>query len=128
VDGVTGEDLRSGPATAILRATQAVPVAMREHTRELAKLSVPRDARKQGHASELMRQACDRADRKGWVLLLWPQPWGDVGMTRQQLIDWYSRGYGFIRVQDEPPLMARRPLSGFDKLNPMAAAVHQACA
>ena len=63
----------------------------------------------------------------GVVLVVWPQPFGDdISMSRDQLIDWYGRSFGFQVIQPDPVLMARMPGSTprMLKLNPTVEAIH----
>jgi hypothetical protein len=99
-----------GPASCRVRQTAAVPVSLRESTRELAALTVLACQRNKGFATSLVHKVCREADRAGIVLMLWPKPWGDsAGLSQSQLIDWYGREFGFVQIQPEPPLMARQP-------------------
>lgn len=99
-----------GPATCRIRQTVAVPAHMRDKVRELASLEVPASEQRKGLATALVHNVCAEADESGIVLLLWPKPWGESqAMTEQQLVDWYSRTFGFQQIQPEPLLMARQP-------------------
>ena len=56
-----------------------------------------------------MHKVCREADAAGIVLLLWPAPYGDAGMSMEQLAVWYASEFGFSVIQAEPMLMARLP-------------------
>lgn len=117
-----------GPASCRVRRTQAVPAHMREHVRELAALQVPAAEQGKGYATTLVHKVCRDADEAGVVLLVWPQPFGDVAMSREQLQAWYARAFGFQVLQPEPLLMAR-PVDGTPRvlaLTPAAGAAFTA--
>ena len=118
---------RHGGARLRIRQSNALPAELRGATREIHSLETAPAARGQHHATLLLRKVCDAADRAGITLVLWPQPWGDnPSMTRDQLIEWYERRFGFLVVQVEPVLMAR--MVGAEpkvlKLNPTMEAVY----
>jgi N-acetylglutamate synthase-like GNAT family acetyltransferase len=110
------KDWQLGPATCRVRRSLAIPAHMRDGVREITKLRVPAEARKQGWASSLLGKITAEADRKGIVLVLWPMPFDDGPLDQAQLIAWYSK-HGFEQIQPLPVLMARQPL-----YNPIGAA------
>lgn len=81
-----------------------VPEEMRPKLREI--VSLQSEDRGKGHAKALMHQVCAEADRGNVTLMLTAKPFGE-GMTQEQLEKFYG-SHGFIRIQDEPPLMARQ--------------------
>lgn len=82
-----------------------LPAEMQDQTREIVEV-MSANPRK-GHASALMHQVCGEADRDWMTLILTVRPFDD-GMNREQLERFYLR-FGFVRIQDEPLLMARSP-------------------
>lgn len=65
------------------------------------------DLRRQGYATELLADVCREADRSHIVLMLRPEEYGK-SQGLKKLEPWYKR-FGFIRIQDNPVLMARKP-------------------
>jgi len=114
-----------GPASCRVRRTQAVPAHMREGIRELASLQVPPAERGKGYATTLVHKVCRDADAAGVVLVVWPQPFGDVAMTAEQLQAWYGREFGFQVIQPEPVLMAR-PVDGTPRVLSLTPAAEAA--
>jgi len=82
-----------------------LPIDMHELTREI--LSVKSDAPREGHATALLYQTCAEADKWWMTLVIQVRPFDD-GMTMEQLQKFYTR-FGFLKIQDEPVLMARSP-------------------
>lgn len=108
----------------MVRVSVALPVKMRERTRELVSVHTEADAQHQGHATALMHEVCREADVAAVTLVLWPRPYGDdIALSRAQLIAWYAREFGFRLLQDDPPLMARAPWATPLRLTPTASAV-----
>lgn len=88
----------------------ALPFDMRAQTREVTRVQTAPDQQGQGHATELMRQVCDEADRAGITLVLWPRPFGEwQALSQGMLADWYARAFGFAELQPEPLMMVRSP-------------------
>ncbi len=88
---------------------------------ELVRVWTDPEARKQGFATELVRSICDDADVEGRVLMLYPKPFGRVGL--ESLAPWYER-FGFVTIQTDPvQLMARKPQPYDLRLNSIASAV-----
>lgn len=121
-------DHKVGAATCRVRRTNAVPAQMRDGIREVAALEVPVGEQGKGYATTLMHKVCREADAAGIVLVLWPQPFCDhISMTRDELVDWYGRAFGFQLIQEEPvQLMARMPgaTPRLLALNPTMKAIH----
>jgi GNAT superfamily N-acetyltransferase len=82
-----------------------LPEDMRSAIREL--VAVSSHERGKGYARALMYQVTAEADLAGLVLMLKVEPFAD-GMTAEQLEKFYG-SFGFLRIQDEPVLMAREP-------------------
>jgi GNAT superfamily N-acetyltransferase len=88
---------------------------------ELVRLRTDPEARKQGYATELMKDILNDADVEGVVLILSPKTFGQVGL--EDLAPWYER-FGFMTIQKKPlHLMARQPQVYKTKLSPIAGAV-----
>lgn len=102
---------RVGPAHLRVRQCTALPERMRARTREVVDVETPFAEQGKGYATTLMHKVCREADAAGLVLVLSPQPWGDnINLSKEQLIGWYERGFGFAVIQHEPmTLMARMP-------------------
>ena len=98
-----------GPASLRVRRSNALPHDMQDSTREIANLEVPAGQQRRGYATTLMHKVCREADSAGLVLILWPAPYGDTGMSLDQLAAWYADEFGFAAIQQEPMLMARLP-------------------
>lgn len=111
-------------ASLVIGDCKALPKSMRPQTRELSHLQVPADKQGYGDATALMHLTCEEADRFGLTLVLWPRPFGDIALSAGQLADWYARRFGFLLIQQDPPLMARMPGSTPHFLTPIAEAVH----
>lgn len=121
---------RVGPATLRIRQCEALPQHMRAGTRELCALEVPAAEQGNGYATTLMHKVCREADAAGIVLVLWPQPFGDIALSRGQLIEWYESRFGFAPIQSDPVLMARLPgaTPRILGLRPTAATAHEVVA
>lgn len=90
----------------------AIPNQLRTKTREITSVDVPENLRKQGMATELLRNICDEADANEITLLLFVKPFGEgEKMTADQLADWYQNKFGFMVIQPKPMMMARMPHS-----------------
>lgn len=90
-------------ATLQITETTAIPERMRSQVREVSHLEVPIEDRRKGYASELLKRVCDEANACAMVLLLLPDE------AQDWLISFYER-FGFVRIQDSPPIMARTPV------------------
>jgi hypothetical protein len=115
-----------GPASVKVRQTNAIPLRMRDRTREVTSLEVPEADQRKGYATTLMHKVCREADAANIVLMLWPMPYGDnIALSQAQLVGWYARQFGFSVIQPEPILMARLPHSNprVLALNPVAEAM-----
>jgi GNAT superfamily N-acetyltransferase len=88
---------------------------------ELVRVWTDVEARKQGFATELVKDICNDADIEGRVLMLTPKTFGRVGL--EDLAHWYER-FGFVTIQKKPVvLMARMPQVYKTKMSPIAGAV-----
>jgi N-acetylglutamate synthase-like GNAT family acetyltransferase len=127
MDGMITGIRRNGAASLYVRQCTALPEVMRAKTREVAKLEVQESKQNQGYATSLMHKVCREADEAGLMLVLWPQPFGDnIRLSKQQLIEWYEREFGFMIIQPHPVLMARL-LYGTPKklaLKPLTASLY----
>ena len=112
-----------GSASLNVRVSLALPARMRDRTREITKLQTSAEAQNKGEASRLLEKVCAEADSHGITLVLWPRPFGDIALSQTQLIDWYSRRFGFVQIQPEPPMMARAPDSTPRYMTPVASGV-----
>lgn len=78
-----------------------------DKVREVTRLWTAPGNRKQGYATELLKQVCGEADMLGYVLMLQPKEFGrSEGL--KDLAKWYER-FGFVKIQNNPVLMARAP-------------------
>lgn len=113
-----------GPASLEVVLSQAVPLHMRQGTREIAKLMVPVTHRRKHLATALMNLICQEADANGKTLLLIAQPEGEDGPDEAQLVAWYEK-FGFQTLQEVPTgtFMARKVCKPETRL---ARAVHLA--
>jgi hypothetical protein len=83
--------------------------------------------KRQGHATQLMRNVCAEASENDVILLLMPRPFGTFDMTREELTEWYQR-LGFAVLQQSPLLLVRPPnADNKAKIKPIAAAVEDIC-
>jgi hypothetical protein len=93
-------------ATARLIVPELEDIELIARTRQINDLnsSNPR----KGHATALMHQICDEADKNGFLLILEARPFAD-GITQEQLEKFYQK-FGFWAIEQEGPrLMARMP-------------------
>ncbi len=99
-------------ATCKISICTAIPNQMRARTRELTSLDVPENLRKQGMATELMRNVCDEADAHNMTIVLFVKPFGEgTKLDETQLREWYQTAFGFMILQAKPMMMARMPHS-----------------
>lgn len=104
---------------------RALPKRMRPVTREIRNLATKAPAQRTGAATALMHQVCAEADEAGITLVLWPKPFGYIALSQAQLIAWYGRRFGFMRLPgDGLPMLARSPGATPRYLTPIAAACH----
>lgn len=92
-------------ASVRIEVAEALPEEMRPLTREL--VSLKSENPRKGHATSLMWEVCHEADK--WWITLFVRPLAfDDGMPDAKLVPFYE-GFGFVKIQDEPVLMARSP-------------------
>jgi len=91
----------------------AIPNQLRAKTREVSCVDVPENLRKQGMATQLLKNVCDEADAGKIILLLFVKPFGgNPSMDKEQLIEWYANKFGFAVIQTKPSIMmARMPFA-----------------
>lgn len=82
-----------------------LPSEMRPHIREL--LDVRATNPRRGHATALLGKVCKEADEEWFTIMVQVKPFAD-GLTLDQLLKFYGR-FDFVKIQDEPCLMARSP-------------------
>lgn len=92
-------------ATLRIAEPTGLPEDMRDGVREI--VSLTSEDRGKGHAKALLWQVCAEADIQGKVLMLTVDP-APNALTFDQLKRFYGR-FGFVEIQPEPCLMARRP-------------------
>lgn len=97
-------------ASLMLNEPAALPEHMREGVRELTSLETPVEDRRMGYATTLMHSVTAEADIAGIVLMIVVKPYGEHGITDMERLQKFYTRFGFARIQDEPVLMARRPL------------------
>lgn len=84
---------------------EGLPSDMWELTREI--VGVQSENKRGGEATALMWQTCAEADRAWLTLMVHPLQFAD-GMDTERLTGWYAK-FGFLKIQNEPCLMARSP-------------------
>jgi len=87
-------------ATCLLSHSKVLPAHLKSIV-EVSKVLCPADKRGQGRATALIALICAEADANGTVMMLMP----DDGIE-----DFY-KPFGFIRIQADPVLMARKPIT-----------------
>ena len=75
---------------------------------EVKSMHTAKPSRRQGHASKLMAEVCDEADKANVILVLTPEQFDNGPIGTQQLKNWYAK-YGFNVIQEKPVLMCRDP-------------------
>ena len=121
-----GERIHGG-AQLVVSRTKAVPEHMRSLVREISRVETAPADRRKGHASELLRQVCAEADKRGMLLLLQCRPYGDGGMDADRLECWYA-AFGFVPMPGGDGVMAR-PVGGkwrapTPTVKPIVEAIH----
>ena len=106
MDGLMKTDWSNEYASLRLAMNPELPAHM-ERVREVAKVWTDPEHRKQGYATELLKQVTEEADVLGFVLMLQPKEFGKSNGLKQ-LEHWYER-FGFVKIQSKPVLMARAP-------------------
>jgi len=85
----------------------ALPAHMHNDIREITKVEVPAELRRQGLATALMESVCKEADKFKMVLILTVEPYGDGTMSREELVNWYATTFNFHELPGQSGLMAR---------------------
>ncbi len=106
MDGLMKTEWSNEHANLSLAMNPELPAHM-ERVREVVKVWTDPEHRKQGYATELLKQVTDEADVAGFVLMLQPKEFGKSNGLKQ-LEHWYER-FGFVKIQGNPVLMARAP-------------------
>lgn len=91
--------------------------------REITHLETEEKSRKQGFATELLKQVCDAADDHQIALLITPRPYDNKPMKLKELVNWYKK-FGFTQIQYDPVLMARQPRINLN-MNQVSAAAKE---
>jgi N-acetylglutamate synthase-like GNAT family acetyltransferase len=113
-------------ATCRISICNALPIHMRQQTRELSRLDVPENLRRQGMAWRLLTGVTEEADKHNVTLVLFVKPFGTgLGMSAEMLEEWYQARFGFHTIQKNPTMMARMPHSTPQRLNYIASAVKE---
>ncbi len=76
---------------------------------EVKSVHTAKQSRRQGHASKLMVEVCEEADKAKVILVLTPEQFDNGPIGTQQLKNWYAQ-YGFNVIQEKPVLMCRDPV------------------
>lgn len=92
-------------ASLTVAVAECLPEDMRAETREILSLACTNP--RKGYATTLLWTVCHEADMARITLILQPKQFGD-GMDDDKLERFYMR-FGFVKIQNEPPLMARSP-------------------
>lgn len=117
-----------GAASLVIGDCVALPQHMLPVTREVCSVHTPGASQGRGDATALMHQVCDEADRESITLVLWPNPFGDdIALSRAQLIEWYARRFGFVRLPGDVAMLARSPGATPRYLTPIAYAAAVSC-
>jgi len=119
VDGGVKGHYSTDHASAEVVTPTALPPSL-DGVLELVRVWVDPEYRRQGYATELVKEVCNDADITSTVLMLRPNPFGEGGL--ENLVPFYER-FGFTVIQKQPVvLMARMPQVYKTKFNPIAAA------
>jgi hypothetical protein len=87
-------------ASCWLRMMADLPMQLRDGVRLVHGLKTAVGMQGRGMATKLLKNICEEADKDQRTLILMP----DSVMLQK----WYNK-HGFVKVQDEPPLMVRQP-------------------
>ena len=96
------------------KATVKPSATLPEGVVEISNVFTDPAYRKQGYATELIKQITDAADESKTVLAL---------MCKAELTRWYAR-FGFVTIQQKPILMARMPQIFKVTMTPIAKAIN----
>ena len=121
------KDHSVGAAKLRIRQCSALPAHLQRTTREIVNVETPFAEQGKGYATTLIHKVCREADAAGITLILVPQPYGDnINLSKQQLMEWYERSFGFHVIQEHPVTMMARMVNGTPKaleLKPINAAL-----
>ena len=105
-----------GAASLDLSYSGIVPPEDRDRVIEISNLFTLPAERGNNAANSLMQEVCEQADMANKLLMLMPEAFGNGGLTTDELIDWYSRKFGFITLQSIPKvILIRLPLTAAQK-------------
>jgi N-acetylglutamate synthase-like GNAT family acetyltransferase len=104
--------IKNEHAKATVKASNTLPAGVLE----ISNVFTEPVYRKQGYATELIKQITDAADESKTVLAL---------MCKAELTRWYAR-FGFVTIQQKPILMARMPQIFKVNMKPIAQATDKA--
>jgi hypothetical protein len=116
MDAMKPGTITLGPASLHLGYSAMVPPNLRGNAFEITDLLTAVNERGQNHANSLMQDVCEQADQAGKLLLLMPESYGQVGLTTDELSDWYQRRHGFVVLQLSPKIILVRMPSKAAKL------------
>ena len=97
-----------GGASLDLSYSGIVPIAERDRVLEISNLFTLREERGNNCANSLMQDVCEQADQANKLLLLMPEAFDRGGPTTAQLVDWYTRRFGFCQLQSTPKVILIR--------------------
>lgn len=97
-----------GAASLELSYCGFVPPAERGRVLEITNLLTKGTERRQNHANSLMQDVCEQADQANKLLLIMPEAFDQGGLTTAQLVDWYTRKFGFSYLQQFPKVILIR--------------------
>lgn len=97
-----------GGASLDLSYSGVVPIADRDRVLEISNLFTLREERGNNAANSLMQDVCEQADQANKLLMLMPEAFDHGGPTTAQLVDWYSRKFGFTCLQQFPKVILIR--------------------
>ena len=101
--------IQLGGASLELAYSPIIPAADRHRVFEVTNLFTLPTERRNNCANSLMQEVCEQADQFDKFLLLMPQAYGDEGLTTEQLVDWYTRKFRFVYLQNDPVILIRMP-------------------
>jgi len=97
-----------GAASLDLSYSGIVPIADRDRVLEISNLFTFPAERGNNAANSLMQDVCEQADQANKLLMLMPEAFDHGGPTTAQLVDWYTRKFGFTCLQQFPKVILIR--------------------
>lgn len=97
-----------GAASLDLSYSGIVPPADRDRVLEISNMFTSSKERRNNAANSLMQDVCEQADQAGKLLMLMPEAFDHGGPTTAQLVDWYTRKFGFTTLQQFPKVILIR--------------------